>query len=173
MLEDDVDFRTQLDERIARIVAQRNNVRDRLVELNHALNDLEKRLNTAVEMYRLEFGKAPHAVADEPREPRPRARRPRTSGESWNSAVQAVLADAAEPLHITEIWRRVQQRGFTTTAKDPMRAIASVLVRHPGTVRTRPNTYSLMTNGGAPSGRQQSLVPTTGNQPDDSPGGDT
>jgi hypothetical protein len=154
-----------LETRIARYAAQRDHLNRELIELNHALNSLEKRLDAAAEMYRLEFGEDPPAVP--PIAERPKRRRVRSQGESWNGAIEAVLRDAGEPLHINEIWRRVQERGFTTTAKDPLRAIASVLVRHPNAIRTHPNTYAL-TNGDQP---QQSLV-TVGQEPDQPQGGE-
>lgn len=155
LLENDTDFRAQLETRIDRYASQRDRLNTDLIDLNHALNSLEKRLEAAVEMYRLEFGEDPPSL------PSPSTRQQKRSvarpqGQSWNNSVEEVLADAGEPLHINEIWRRLQQRGFQTTAKDPLRAIVSVLVRHPETVRTQPNTYALA-NGNQP---QQSLPPS-------------
>jgi hypothetical protein len=155
-VDDQSEFRAQLETRIRRFAAQRDELRKQLMEFNHALNSVEKRLETAVEMYRLEFEADPPVDAGTREKPQ----RVRTLGaESWNEAVAAVLRDASEPLHIKDIWKRVQERGFTTTAKDPLRAIASVLVRHPDAVRTAPNTYALLgENGSVPSGAQQALV---------------
>lgn len=155
LLENDTDFRAQLEARINRYASQRDRLNTDLIELNHTLNSLEKRLEAAVEMYRLEFGEDPPSMPNPSTRPQ---RRPvtRPEGQSWNNSVEEVLADAGEPLHINEIWRRLQQRGFQTTAKDPLRAIASVLVRHPEAVRTQPNTYGLA-NGDQP---QQSLPPS-------------
>jgi hypothetical protein len=152
LLESDTDFRAQLEARINRYASQRDRLNTDLIDLNHTLNSLEKRLEAALEMYRLEFGEDPPSMPSPSRRPQ---RRPvvRPEGQSWNNSVEEVLADAGEPLHISEIWRRLQERGFQTTAKDPLRAIASVLVRHPDTVRTQPNTYGLA-NGTQP---QQSL----------------
>jgi hypothetical protein len=155
-LEPDSDFRGQLEARIRRFAKQRDDLRNQLVELNHALNAIEKRLETAVEMYQLEFDADPPGESAIKQSSSPRLR---TSGGSWNETVEAVLADAETPLHIRDIWSRVQQRGFTSSAKDPLRAIAAVLVRHPNAVRTGPNTYALAGTNGAPVGGQQTLVP--------------
>jgi hypothetical protein len=166
-LDQDHDFREQLESRIRRFAEQRERIRTELVDLNHAMNSLEKRLEAAVEMYRVEFGvDPPVGVAEAKRVPRVvrAAGGVRAGGESWNSAIEAVLQDAGEPLHITEIWRRVQQRDFHTTAKDPLRAIASVLVRHPDAVRTAPNTFTIAPEDG-PRSAQQTLETVAGNVP--------
>lgn len=172
-MDGDTDFKAQLESRIRRFAAQRDELRNQLVEFNHTLNDIEKRLETAAEMYRLEFKADPPVVGAGQAGAR---RTLREGGESWNEAVEAVLTEASEPLHITEIWDRVQQRGFTTTAKDPLRAIASILVRHPGAHRTSPNTYTLAPSNGAAliSGVQQSLVSVPSTETGaTSPGGET
>jgi hypothetical protein len=162
-METDSDFRAQLEARIDRFLAQRDELRKQLVEFNHALNAVEKRLETAVEMYRLEFEADPPQVESTGQQlTAPRVGRP---GESWNTAIEAVLTEAGAPLHITEIWNRVQKRGFTTTAKDPLRAIASVLVRHPQAKRTDPNTYALPGKNGSVPRLQQTLVTIGDNAP--------
>lgn len=149
------DFRSQLEERITRFVAQRDQVQGQLVELNQSLNSLDKRLEHAVEMYKLEFGAEP-PIATEATRPRSRApRRTRTEGPSWNESVATVLRDADEPLHVNELLRRLIEGGFHTEAKDPIRALASVLVRHPDVHRTEPNTYAI--DGTEAKRSQQSL----------------
>jgi hypothetical protein len=156
-VEEDADFKAQLEDRISRFMAQRDQLRRQLVEFNHALNGLEKRLEAAVDMYRLEFETYPPGLNEDTVPATPNRR---GAGESWNDAIEAVLTEAGVPLHISDIWTRVQARGFTTTAKDPLRAIASVLVRHPQAFRTDPNTYALAgANGHAPMSAQQLLVP--------------
>ncbi len=156
-MQDDGDFRSQLETRIDRYATQRDRLNTQLIELNHALNSLEKRLEAAIEMYRLEFdADPPSGVATQT----PKRRATSRGGESWNSAIEAVLTEAREPLHINEIWRRVQERGFQTEAKDPLRAIASVLVRHPAATRTEPSTYAL--ENGSSKQAQQSLVTVAG-----------
>ena len=132
------DFRSQLEERIRRYAAQRDSTQAQLVELNHSLNATEKRLDAAVEMFRLEFGEEPASL-------------PRTAqmeGPTWNDAVVSELGKAGAPLHLNDLWSRLQQAGFETEAKDPRRALASVLVRHPDVHRTGPNTYGLRTQHG-------------------------
>ena len=54
-----------------------------------------------------------------------------------------ILTEAKTPLHVSEIWNRIALAGFTTAAKDPLRSLVSVLVRHPDVRRTGPNTYTL------------------------------
>jgi hypothetical protein len=137
------DFRSQLEERITRFVAQRDHVQGQLIELNQALNSLEKRLEAAVAMYKLEFGVDPPIATETPGSTSRVSRRSRLDGPSWNESVGRALRDAGEPLHINELWRRLVDAGFETEAKDPIRALASVLVRHPDVHRTEPNTYAI------------------------------
>jgi hypothetical protein len=140
------DFRAQLDARIKRYASQREDLQAKLVELNHALNTLDKRLDAAIEMYRLEFDAEPDAAKDV----RPVSvdvtgsrRRQRSDGTSWNQVVSEVLEEAGSPLHLNDIWHRIEQTGFETGSKDPLRSLASVLVRHPDVHRTGRNTYAL------------------------------
>jgi hypothetical protein len=56
-----------------------------------------------------------------------------------------VLDAAGTPLHLNDIWHRIQETGFDTGSKDPLRSLASVLVRHPDVHRTGRNTYALKT----------------------------
>lgn len=153
----DDEFRVQLEARISRYVSQRDDLQAKLVELNHALNTLDKRLDAAIDMYRLEFDTEPDAV----KEVRPASlagggvrRRHRDDGTSWNQVVAQVLDEAGSPLHLNEIWRRVQETGFETGSKDPLRSLASVLVRHPDVHRTGRNTYALKSASAQP---QESL----------------
>ena len=110
-MEPEAEFRTQLEERINRYISQRDHLQAKLLELNHALNSLDKRLEAAVEMFRLEFGEEPpNMAAPTPaREPRRR----RSGGTSWNQAIIDALTAAGEPLHITELWRRMMEKGLT------------------------------------------------------------
>lgn len=149
--EDRDDFRSQLEERIRRYAAQRDTTQAQLVELNHSLNATEKRLEAAVEMFRLEFGEEPASLPPgmTPAATRaPRRRTAQTEGPTWNDAVVAELTKAGGPLHINDLWSRLQEAGFETEAKDPIRALASVLVRHPDVHRTGPNTYGLRSQHG-------------------------
>jgi len=138
-------FRTQLDDRIRRYARLRDEIQAQLLELNHSLNTTEKRLQAAVEMFRLEYGEDPTSVPGLPsRDVEATRRQQRSSdGPSWNEAVIDALTAAGQPLHLNELWRRLAASGFETEAKDPLRALASVLVRHPEVHRTGPNTYGL------------------------------
>lgn len=149
------DFRSLLEERITRYVAQRDQVQGQLIELNQALNSLDKRLEHALEMYKLEFGADPPIETETTRRPSRASRRTRSEGPSWNESVATVLRDAGEPLHINDLLRRLIEGGFQTEAKDPIRALASVLVRHPDVHRTEPNTYAI--DGVQAKRSQQSL----------------
>jgi hypothetical protein len=146
-------FREQLEARIARYASQRDELQSKIVELNHALSSLDNRLDVAIQMYRLEFGVEPDA-ATHVRLASPaltsHARRSRDDGSSWNQVVTQVLAEAGTPLHLNDIWRRVAESGFSTAAKDPLRSLASVLVRHPGIRRTGRNIYALKTASASP-----------------------
>ena len=139
------DFREQLEDRIRRYARLRDEIQGQLLELNHSLNTTEKRLHAAVEMFRLEYGEDPESVpnlpASEPVGLKRQQRRP--DGSSWNETVIETLTAAGQPLHLNELWRRIAESGFETEAKDPLRALASVLVRHPEVHRTGPNTYGL------------------------------
>lgn len=146
---DDQDFRNQLATRIRRYAEQRDRVQQQLTELNQTLLATQQRLDTAVEMFRLEFnedppisGLAEKVTSAEESTPSSK-RRVRSSGLSWNDAVVEVLREAREPLHLSEIWRRMEASGFDTESKDPRRSLASVLVRHSDIVRTGRNTYGL------------------------------
>lgn len=160
MTEDTDGFRDELEERIRHIKQQRDDLYTQLYELNHQFNALEKRLQTAVEMFRLEFGTDPESMPTEAEtrrsnDPQPRQRRNRraSGGSTWNEATTEVLADADGPLHVTEIWQKLRDSGFESEARDPMRALVSVLVRHPDVAHVGPNTFVLK----SALGRQETL----------------
>ena len=153
MIDDhDLGFRHQLEDRIRKYSEQRERVQQQLVELNHTLLTTQRRLDTAIEMFRLEYSEEPAVsnanvappttVEDAPVDGRS-PRRMRSGGSSWNEAVADLLREAGEPLHVREMWARMQANGFETESKDPERSLASVLVRHPHVVRTGRNTYGL------------------------------
>jgi hypothetical protein len=140
------EFRAQLDARISRYASQRDGVQAQLVELNHALNSIDKRLDAAIEMYRLEFDAEPDVAKEVGPSSLRRAggrRRQRNDGSSWNQVVAQVLEEAGSPLHLNHIWQRIQETGFDTRSRDPLRSLASVLVRHPEVHRTGRNIYAL------------------------------
>jgi hypothetical protein len=138
-------FRGQLEDRIRRYARIRDEIQAQLLELNHSLNTTEKRLHAAVEMFRLEYGQDPASVPGlpAPETVAPRKKQRQNDGSSWNDAVIKALTAAGQPLHLNDLWRKIAASGFETEAKDPLRALASVLVRHPDVHRTGPNTYGL------------------------------
>ncbi len=148
----DLGFRHQLEDRIRKYSEQRDRVQQQLVELTHTLLTTQRRLDTAIEMFRLEYSEEPDVsianvappttVEDAPVDGRS-SRRMRSGGPSWNEAVAELLREAGEPLHVREMWARMQANGFETESRDPERSLASVLVRHPDVVRTGRNTYGL------------------------------
>lgn len=148
----DLGFRHQLEDRIRRYSEQRDRVQQQLVELNHTLLTTQRRLDTAMEMFRLEYSEEPDVnianvappptIENAPVDGRS-SRRMRSGGPSWNEAVADLLREAGEPLHVREMWARMQANGFETESRDPERSLASVLVRHPDVVRTGRNTYGL------------------------------
>lgn len=145
-------FRDLLARRIQAYVEQLDRVQKQLLELNDTMITTQQRLDTAREMYRLEFNEEPPGAGPSMtatvevttgESPVARRRKRRTGGLPWNEAVVGVLHSAGEPLHLNEIWARMQADGFETESKDPQRSLASVLVRHEGIVRTGRNTYGL------------------------------
>ena len=56
---DEESFRNQLATRIRRYAEQRDRVQHQLIELNQTLLATQQRLDTAVEMFRLEFNEDP------------------------------------------------------------------------------------------------------------------
>ena len=117
---------------------------------------IRQRLEAAESMYRVEFGELPPmAVVVEPpprstpTQSRSRRDLPRSgvdgplTGLSWQDAISQVLTDAGTPLHVREIWRRLDAGGFRSDARDPLRSIVAVVLRTAGIVRAAPNTYGL------------------------------
>lgn len=151
---DDQGFREQLADRIRRYGEQRDRVQKQLLELNHTLLTTQQRLDTASEMYRLEFDEEPPFTdatktlttlpIGSAETVKGKSRRVRSGGPSWKETVVGVLREAGEPLHLNEMWDRMHAAGFETESKDPRRSLASILVRHAGVVRTGRNTYGLV-----------------------------
>lgn len=155
---DDQGFRQQLSERIRRYAEQLERVQRQLLEMNHTLLTTQQRLDAACEMYRVEFNEEPPFSAERKSletlpigvEPVLRtSRRVKSGGPSWKEAVASVLREAGEPLHVSEIWRRMDAAGFETESKDPQRSLVAILVRQAEVVRTGRNTYGLVEWGEA------------------------
>ena len=132
--------------------SQSERIRAKLVDLNHHLNDVDRRLEAAEELYRREFGLTPPG-ADPSRKRRPRASR---AGEgqqqSWREAMVSVLRNGDRPLHVKEIWQALVDSGFETRSRDPLRSIVAIAVRDPRIERSAPNTYRL---AGTSNGKSQ------------------
>ena len=148
--DDESQFRDALRDRIVRYTDQEARLAESLSEIQQALEDVRKRRRSAEVLYRSEFGDdplLPDAELTETPEGNERAHpamRPGPLyGEPWSDAIVSVLADAAEPLHVREIWQRMREGGFTSSAQDPLRSIVAVVLRTPGVVRAAPNTYTL------------------------------
>jgi len=153
-MHDDSEFKDTLGHRIVRYAEQESQIVERVTELQQALEDVRKRRRSAEALYRAEFGDDdPVRVGHSPDDSgSPAALSPTLYGPvpigplfgaSWADALTGVLAEAGEPLHVTEIWQRLRDRGFTTTTRDPLRSIVSIAVRTPGVVRAGPNIYTI------------------------------
>jgi hypothetical protein len=143
------EFRAPLERRISTLRGLRNTLHDQLRALHHELNSVDRRLERAEDMYRNEYGQEPPDV--ETRTRRRRASRIRGGAQgaqpAWREAVLEVLRAEGGPLHVKEIWERLQTSGFQTEAVDPLRSIVTIAIRHEDQFRRAgPNTYAL--NGG-------------------------
>jgi hypothetical protein len=58
-------------------------------------------------------------------------------------AILTVLKAAEKPLRSSEVWKRVQELGYVTTAKDPIQNVASALVAQPR-AKSTPDGYVLL-----------------------------
>jgi len=144
--------------------SQRERIRKKLVELNRDLNDLERRLEAAQELYRREFGLTPPGY-EPARETRRRTPKDRAGDgqPSWRDAIVTVLGDSGRPLHIKEIWQALVDSGFETNSRDPLRSVVAIAVRDDRIVRSGPNTYAL--SGAVRSKSQMSLDGQEGPSP--------
>jgi hypothetical protein len=148
----DSGFREQLEERILTYQGQRERIRTKLVELNHDLLDIERRLEAAEELYTREFGLQPPGSKGRRSG---RKRMPRAADQqSWREAIVSVLC-ARGPLHVNDIWQGLLDSGFQTQSRDPIRSIVAIAVRDPQIYRTAPNTYAV--SGGNSDAAQTSL----------------
>jgi hypothetical protein len=144
------DFREQLLRRIDRFRASEDKVRARHNELAVELEGLAARRQAAEGLFRDEFGEvpAPEPEGQAPQLPLTQSEQAQPpegpfTGRSWIDAISAVLEDAG-PLHVKEIWQRLQDGGFRTNARDPLRSIVAVSIRSkPRIVRVGANRYGL------------------------------
>lgn len=140
----DLDFRRQLQRRILTYRERRAALTAHRAEIDAEIDDMERRLHSAEELHEAEFGEAftlGSAEAADVQVPEPRVG-PLTR-LSWGDAVIRVL-DENGPLHVKEIWRLLQEGGFRTDARDPLRSIVAIALRlEPRVLRVAPNTYAL------------------------------
>ena len=156
-MKNDLDFARILLDRISRYADLESSMTAKVAEFQGILDDARKRRKSAEALYRTEFGELPdepypegdrHAKAVATvSEDRPEYRRADVGPLftlSWGEALLSVLGAAGRPLHVSEIWSRMKEGGFTTTALDPHRSIVAVALRTPHVVRAAPNTYGLI-----------------------------
>lgn len=140
----DDEFKEQLERRIAGYRSMRDRMQADIRDLQDALEQVSQRLESAERMYGLEFGEPlPSTVVVELLPIRePTAEGPLT-GLSWRQAMIRVLSQEGRPMHVRELWERLQAGGFRTDAQDPLRSIVAIAVRNDDLVKVRPNTYAL------------------------------
>jgi uncharacterized coiled-coil protein SlyX len=147
--EDDFQFRRELEQRLTRDNQLLDELQQELVHLQEKVANLQHRIRLTHEMYQLEFGDEPPSdVGGEvpPKiewQPRVTISPRHRGGDSWNDAVERVLRETGRPMKAVEVWERLEAEGFATGAKDPKRALATILVRHPHVQRVAPSTYAL------------------------------
>jgi hypothetical protein len=143
--EADLDFRLQLQRRILTYRERRAALAAHRAEVDAEIEDMERRLRSAEELHEAEFGE-PFMLGSSVEEPDLRTPEPRVgplTRLSWGDAVIRVL-DENGALHVKEIWRLLQEGGFRTDARDPLRSIVAIAIRlGPRVLRVAPNTYAL------------------------------
>jgi hypothetical protein len=147
------EFRIPLERRIATLRGLHCGLQGQLSELHHELNSVDRRIEAAEELYRREFGEEPPGTtATAHRRRSTRIKRSESGQPPWREAVLEVLRREGRPLHAKEIWQRLQESGFQTTAVDPLRSVVAIAVRSQDQIRrVRPNTFAL--NGADQEGR--------------------
>lgn len=112
-------------------------------------DSVARRLSSALGLYQAEYGEPfpaeSVAAVQATVQPQLSVQGPLT-GASWFMAVAKVLNDAGRPLHVKNIWHAMQQGGFQTDARDPVRSVVATCVRSPVFQKVGPNTYELIYN---------------------------
>jgi HB1/ASXL restriction endonuclease-like protein with HTH domain len=141
----DDDFRTQLERRLATLRGHRVLLEEQLRDFHQELNSVARRIEAAEELYRREYdAEPPNSTAPVHARRATRIRRADAGQPSWKDAVIGVLREADHPLHAREIWQRLQESGFQTGARDPLRSVVAIAIRAPEEIhRTGPNTFAL------------------------------
>lgn len=144
-------FYNQLLHRIDSYRESEAKVDARLADLLEEKTAMSRRREAAEDLFRAEFGEVP--PPETPARPAPQMNLTESektlppegalTGKSWEEAITSVLAEAG-PLHVKEIWQLLQDGGFRTNARDPLRSIVTVAIRsQPRIVRVGANRYGL------------------------------
>ena len=137
-------FRSLLARRIQSFREHEAAVQSRIDALAAEKDSIVARRRTAEELYQAEFGEL--EAWDEDLSFEVIADAGPLTGLSWAEAMTQVLRDAGEPLHVKEIWQRLQAGGFHTDARDPVRSVVAIAVRDTGAFpKAGPNRYGLAT----------------------------
>jgi hypothetical protein len=148
------DFRAALLRRVQTYRVAEERAERRLLEVSREAEAMRERRQAAEKLFAAEFGDVPsnEIPADAPlgstETQSARAGDPVSSpdgplgGLPWEEAITRILSSEG-PLHVKEIWRRLEAGGFRTGARDPLRSIVAVAIRSPRIGRARPNTYGL------------------------------
>ena len=156
-MEEDAAFEQQLARRIAAYARRERALVEHRLEIDAELAEVRRRRRSAEALYEAEFG-APAEAAAEPARDEARAAPEQPpagplTGLSWGAAIVRVL-DEFGPAHIREIWRLLEEGGFRTDARDPLRSIVAIALRlEPHVFRVAPNTYALA--NGRPADRAE------------------
>lgn len=141
----DIEFRQRLERRIESYRTLRTELRDRVAELQEELEAVERRLRAAEQLHEVEFGTTPSPDGST----NGLSRLTSLSHLPWHEAIRRVLEQESRPLHVSEIWQRLQTGGFCTEARDPLRTIVAVAIRSQDMERVAPNVYALDGSGRA------------------------
>jgi hypothetical protein len=129
-----------------------------LAEIEAELVEVRHRRGSAEQLYKAEFG-GPFVTDDVFDQPQSALMQPpgHLTGASWGDAIIRVLDEHGPALHIKEIWRLLEEGGFRTEARDPLRSIVAIALRlDPAVIRVAPNTYAL-SNGRPAAGAKAQL----------------
>jgi hypothetical protein len=157
---EDYQFRDALAARINRYRHAEQAAQERLDEIHAEVMRLRARREAAEALYEAEFGgshlpgatpiesvvrQRPAVAFDASRSADQQLRTPGPlTGLRWEVAIEQVLRDAGEPLHVRDIWARLAEGGFRTNTADPERSVTAIAVRSARLVRSGRNTYALV-----------------------------
>lgn len=140
-------FHDALQKRIANYREAEEAAEARLNLAERELNRVRDRRIAAETLFSAEFGADPAPESTETRSESVGASPTREgpyTGLAWEPGMVRVLGEAGEPLHVKEIWRRLESGGFRSSATDPLRSVAAVAIRSPRLSKAAPNTYALV-----------------------------